>query len=119
MPQAHDLSLSPALLQMDVATRRLADVIACSSAPATRRRDYLPPGVRSRLWLRGEWLPSRDAWAYLWLHPDDGRVLAFRLPADAFGDDGAIRELLGARVNSSRPCRSSSPSTSSPMMRPT
>lgn len=69
-------------------------MIACSVAPATRRQYCLPPGVRSRLWLRGEWLPSRDAAAFLWLQLNDGRVLAFRLPADTFEHDGAIRELL-------------------------
>ncbi len=82
------------MLQLDVATREFSNVIASSSAPVTRRLGCLPPGVRSRLWLRGESLPSRDAWAFLWLHLDDGRVLVFRLPADAFGDDGAICELL-------------------------
>lgn len=68
-------------------------MIASSSAPVTRRQGCLPPGVRSRLWLRGEWLPSRDAWAFLWLHLGDGRVLAFRLSVDTFGNDEAIREL--------------------------
>ena len=69
-------------------------MITCLPAPVTRRQDCLLPGVRSRLWLRGDWFGQRNEQSLLWLHLDDGRVLAFRLPADAFEDDTAIGKLV-------------------------
>lgn len=51
--------------------------------------------MRSRLWLRGDWLGQPNEQVLLWLHLDDGRVLAFGLPAGAFEDDKAIDELVG------------------------
>ncbi len=54
----------------------------------------LPPGVRARLWLRGDWLGLRNERWYLWLHLDDGRVLAFNLPEAAGADDQALAELV-------------------------
>jgi hypothetical protein len=69
-------------------------LIACLPSPVPRRQDCLLPGVRSRLWLRGDWLGQRNELAFLWLHLGDGRMLAFRLAADAFGDDEAVGELV-------------------------
>jgi hypothetical protein len=57
------------------------------------------PGIRARLWLRGDWIPGCDwgrrdpAVARLWLHLDDGRLLAFRLPAARFEDDRILERL--------------------------
>lgn len=60
------------------------------------------PGIRARLWLRGDWIPGCDwgrrdpAVARLWLHLDDGRLLAFRLPAARFEDDRILERLAAA-----------------------
>lgn len=51
-------------------------------------------GIRAHLWLRGEWLGLSDALSVLWLHLDDGRVLAFRLPVTVFEDDRILDRLL-------------------------
>ncbi|MBP6735349.1 MAG: PcfJ domain-containing protein [Chromatiaceae bacterium] len=64
--------------------------------PVPSCQDSLPPGVRARLWLRGDWLGLRNERWYLWLHLDDGRVLAFYLPEGAGVDDRAIAELVAA-----------------------
>lgn len=77
-----------------VVARRSADLIQCQHAPVTHHQVGLPTGVYARLWLRGDWLGLRNALTYLWLHPDDGRALAFRLPAVAFENDQAIGELV-------------------------
>ena len=69
-------------------------MIQCQQAPVSHHRVGLPTGVRARLWLRGDWLGLRNVLTYLWLHLDDGRALAFRLPADSFEDDQAIGELV-------------------------
>lgn len=62
--------------------------------PVPSYQDCLPPGVRARLWLRGDWLGLRNERWYLWLHLDDGRVLAFYLPEGAGADDQAVAELV-------------------------
>jgi hypothetical protein len=62
----------------------------------------LPPGVRARLWLRGDWLGLRNERWYLWLHLDDGRVLAFYLPEGAGPDDLALAELIAQVVTDDR-----------------
>lgn len=51
-------------------------------------------GLRARLWLRADWLGQRDGQALLWVHLDDRRVLAFRLPAGAFENDKLLGELI-------------------------
>ena len=56
--------------------------------------DGIPPRVQSRLWLRGDWLGLRNEHSHLWLHLDDGRVLAFRLPTVDLEDDGVVDELV-------------------------
>ena len=50
--------------------------------------------MRSRLWLRGDWLGQRNEESLLWVHLNDARVLAFRLPTEAFEDDEAVGELV-------------------------
>ncbi len=69
-------------------------MLACPAPPVVPPDDCPLAGVRSRLWLRGAWLGQRNEDALLWLHLDDGRVLAFRLPGDAFGEDAAIAPLV-------------------------
>lgn len=64
--------------------------------PLPSCQDSLPPGVRARLWLRGDWLGLGNELWYLWLHLEDGRVLAFYLPVGAGADDRAIAELVTA-----------------------
>ena len=49
--------------------------------------------MRARLWLRGDWLGQRNEQSLLWLHLNDGRVLAFRLPTADFENDEPIGEL--------------------------
>jgi hypothetical protein len=51
-------------------------------------------GIRARLWLRGSWIGLNDTLTALWLHLDDGRVLAFRLPVTVFEDDRILGRLL-------------------------
>lgn len=60
------------------------------------------PGVCARLWLSPAELGENDRDARLWLHLDDGRVLAFRLPADRFGDDRAAALLAVAVADDAR-----------------
>ncbi len=60
------------------------------------------PGVRARLWLSPAELGENDRDARLWLHLDDGRVLAFRLPADRLGDDRAAAQLAAAVADDAR-----------------
>ncbi|WP_295396797.1 HIRAN domain-containing protein [uncultured Thiodictyon sp.] len=50
--------------------------------------------MRARLWLRGDWLGQRNEQSFLWLHLNDGRVLAFRLPTAALADDEPIGALV-------------------------
>jgi hypothetical protein len=72
----------------------LAAVIACIASPVSPPPVRTPVGVRARLWLRAAWLGQHNEDAFLWLHLRDGRVLAFRLPGDAFGDDQTIGALV-------------------------
>jgi hypothetical protein len=44
--------------------------------------------------LRGDWLGLRNERWYLWLHLDDGRVLAFYLSDGAGADDQVVAELI-------------------------
>ena len=58
--------------------------------------DAQPPhAVRARLWLPGRVFGPADDHARLWLALSDGRVLAFRLPEVALGDDAVIAPLAG------------------------
>jgi len=68
-------------------------VIACPAAPVAPPRARPPAEVRARLWLKAAWLGQRNEDALLWLHLEDGRVLAFGLPGGSFGLDEAIGEL--------------------------
>lgn len=51
-------------------------------------------GARSWLWLRGDWLGEPDEIPRLWMHLDDGRVLAFLLPNASFGEEAVIGDLF-------------------------
>ena len=53
----------------------------------------LPSCVRARLWLPGHVFGPNDDDPRLWLALADGRVLAFRLPEGAPGDDAVIAPL--------------------------
>jgi hypothetical protein len=55
-----------------------------------------PPAVRARLWLTATEVGETDAAPRLWLHLADGRVLAFRLPHVAKGDDRVLAPLAQA-----------------------
>lgn len=62
----------------------------------------LPPLVRARLWLPGRAFSPQDDDPRVWLLLADGRVLAFRLPGVALGDDAAIAPLAQAVANDVR-----------------
>ena len=69
-------------------------MIQCQPETVTHHQDGLPTRVRSRLWLQGDWFGLRNELTYLWLHLDDGRVLAFRMPTVDPEDDGVVDELV-------------------------
>lgn len=58
--------------------------------------DAPPAAVRARLWLSGRVFGPADDGARLWLILADGRVLAFRLPQGALGDDTLLAPLAAA-----------------------
>ena len=62
--------------------------------PIPPSQEGLPPGVRSRLWVRGDWLGLRNEGWYLWLHLNDGRVFGFYLSEGVGADDQALEELV-------------------------
>ncbi len=66
-----------------------APVFLSASAPQ-------PPTVRARLWLPGRVFGPADDQPRLWLILADGRVLAFRLPKVALGDDMIVAPLAQA-----------------------
>lgn len=71
----------------------LADPLSPLRQPASPR---LPSMVRARLWLPGRVFGPADDQPRLWLVLADGRVLAFRLPSVALGDDRVIASLTEA-----------------------
>lgn len=52
--------------------------------------------MRARLWLKAAEVGETDAAPRVWLHLNDGRVLAFRLPDVALGDDRVLAPLAEA-----------------------
>ncbi|WP_240099673.1 HIRAN domain-containing protein [Thermomonas flagellata] len=75
-----------------------APVFLSASAPQ-------PPTVRARLWLPGRAFGPADDQPRLWLILADGRVLAFRLPKVALGDDMVIAPLAQAMADDPRGVR--------------
>ena len=77
-------------------------MIACIPSwvgPPCRR---LPPGLRARLWLWGDWLGQHGGQLILWLHLDEGPVLALRLPEAAGEADDAIGGLIAQFADDAR-----------------
>lgn len=72
---------------------------------ASQLRAPLPPTVRARLWLPGRVFGPADDQPRLWLLLADGRVLAFRLPKVALGDDAVIAPLAEAVAGDPRGLR--------------
>lgn len=70
-----------------------ADPLSPLRQPASPR---LPSMVCARLWLPGRVFGPADDQPRLWLVLADGRVLAFRLPGVALGDDRVIASLTEA-----------------------
>ncbi len=65
----------------------------------------LSPSLRARLWLSGRVFGPQDDQPRLWLALADGRVLAFRLPGVALGDDRVIPPLTEAVADDLRGMR--------------
>lgn len=64
------------------------------------------PALRARLWLTADEVGEHDADPRLWLHLNDGRVLAFRLAETVFGDDRVLAPLTTAIAEDLRGMRS-------------
>ncbi|MCX8086941.1 MAG: HIRAN domain-containing protein [Rhodocyclaceae bacterium] len=82
-------------------------VVAVLPAPtfAATSAARLPDRVRARLWLPGRVFGPADDQPRLWLILADGRVLAFRLPGVALGDDRVIMPLVQAVADDVRGMR--------------